>query len=421
MKWQAKMFTAMPEIKQAYPSHRWLFVTQTVRNCDLVDLRATVTAMNKGFERLSKLACFPAIGWIKSVEVTRNSETGQAHPHFHCLMLVDSKYFGGRNYIKQEQWRSLWQRSMRLDYVPVVNVKAVKPKVDKLTGQQDDIGQAIVETLKYSVKESDLVSDENWLVELTTQLKGNAYARLQSTLNESRGDSTPVESLERTWREFKDYSIKNLPEEHYARAYIKNRKIPEQFWDEILFVPQFREFLDKEFPQHSKDEVPNDDRVVLLYTNEKGEITNVAGRALSDTKIRYVTVKVSDEKKLFGLHRLRKQERVYVLEGQFDSYFIENSVASGDSNLGGVAAVFPELDVVLVYDNEPRNRDIVKQIEKSIDSGYNVCLFPESVKGKDVNDMIQNGLTSREIKDIIDANTFSGLGAKLKFTHWKRC
>ena len=142
---------------------------------------------------------------------------------------------------------------------------------------------------------------------------------------------------------------------------------------------------------------------------------------MSDTKIRYVTVKVTDEKKLFGLHRLRKQDKVYVLEGQFDSYFVENSIASGDSNLGGVAAVLPELNVTLVYDNEPRNKDIVKQIEKSIDKGYNVCLFPDSVKGKDVNEMIQNGLTSDEIKTIIESNTFSGLTAKLKFTHWKRC
>lgn len=212
MKWQAKMFTAMPEIKQAYPSHRWLFVTLTVRNCDLVDLRATVTAMNKGFERLSKLACFPAIGWIKSVEVTRNSETGQAHPHFHCLMLVDSKYFGGRNYIKQEQWRSLWQRSMRLDYVPVVNVKAVKPKVDKLTGQQDDIGQAIVETLKYSVKESDLVSDENWLVELTTQLhKTRAVAVggvLKQFLKEEKEDDDLIHIEEKEKEEEIEDSIK---------------------------------------------------------------------------------------------------------------------------------------------------------------------------------------------------------------------
>jgi uncharacterized protein YfkK (UPF0435 family) len=85
-------------------------------------------------------------------------------------MLVDSKYFGGRNYIKQEEWRSLWQRCLRVDYLPVVNVKAVKPKKNKITDELDDIGQAIVETLKYSVKEEDLVADEDWLVELTTQL-----------------------------------------------------------------------------------------------------------------------------------------------------------------------------------------------------------------------------------------------------------
>ena len=253
------------------------------------------------------------------------------------------------------------------------------------------------------------------------QLKGNAHARFQSSLNNSRGDSAESEKLERTWRAFAHYNINNLPEEHYARAYIKNRKIPANFWNEILFVPKFKDFLDEQFPEHSKDEVPNDDRVVLLYTNEKGEITNIAGRALSDTKIRYVTVKVSDEKKVFGLHRVQKENRIYIVEGQFDSFFLPNSVASGDSNLGGVAAIFPELDTVLVYDNEPRNRDIVKQIEKSIDKGYKVCLFPESVKGKDVNDMIQDGLTSEEITSIIDSNTVNGLEAKLKFTLWKRC
>jgi plasmid rolling circle replication initiator protein Rep len=169
MKWQAKMFTAMPQIKEAYPTHRWLFVTLTVRNCDLADLRTTVTAMNKAFVRLTQLKQFPAIGWIRSVEVTRNQETGQAHPHFHCLMLVPPSYFG-KAYIKHDQWRSLWQQCLRSDYLPVVNIKAVKPKKNKLTDELDDIGQAIVEILKYSVKESDLVADENWLVELTKQL-----------------------------------------------------------------------------------------------------------------------------------------------------------------------------------------------------------------------------------------------------------
>lgn len=169
MKWQAKMFSAMPEITQAYPTHRWIFVTLTVRNCDLADLRTVVDGMNKAFKRLSQLKAFPAIGWIKSLEVTRNPETGKAHPHFHCLMLVQPSYFG-KSYIKQEEWRSLWQRCMRVDYAPVVNVKAVKPKKNKLTEELDDIGQAIVETLKYSVKEEDLVADKDWLAELTTQL-----------------------------------------------------------------------------------------------------------------------------------------------------------------------------------------------------------------------------------------------------------
>ena len=170
LKWQAKMFEAIPKISDKYTGHRWLFVTLTVRNCELVDLRSTVADMNKAFTRLSQLKRFPAIGWVKSLEVTRNSETGQAHPHFHCLLLVDSKYFGGRNYIKQEEWQLLWQRCLRVEYLPVVNVKAVKPKKNKVTGEVDDIGQAIVETFKYSVKESDLVADAGWLVDLTSQL-----------------------------------------------------------------------------------------------------------------------------------------------------------------------------------------------------------------------------------------------------------
>lgn len=252
-------------------------------------------------------------------------------------------------------------------------------------------------------------------------LKGNAFARFQSAGDKPSGDPEPVRAMEKTWKSYTHYSIANLPDEHYARAYIKNRKIPEKYWEEILFVPAFKDFLDEEFPDHGKDDIPNDDRIVLFYTNESGEITNVAGRALSDTKIRYVTVKIKDEKKIFGLHRLQKENRVYVLEGQFDSFFIENSVASGDSNLGGIAAAYPELNTVLVYDNEPRNKDIVKQIEKSINLGHTICLFPDTVNGKDINEMIQNGLTSDEIKSIIDNNIFSGLTAKLRFTHWKRC
>lgn len=238
---------------------------------------------------------------------------------------------------------------------------------------------------------------------------------LRSSAFERFSKSTPKLS------NFTNHSVANLPQSHYARTYIENRKIPEKRWGEIFFVENFKEFLDQEFPEHGKEDIPNDDRIVLFYTNESGEITNVAGRALSNTKIRYVTVKIAEEKKVFGLHRLRKQETVYVVEGQFDSFFLDNSVASGDSNLSGMAEFLKDLDVVLVYDNEPRNKDLVRQINGSIEKGYKVCLFPETVEGKDINEMVQKGLTSEQIRSIIDDNTFSGLTAKLKFTQWKRC
>ena len=241
-------------------------------------------------------------------------------------------------------------------------------------------------------------------------LKGNAFARFEST-----------KSSNKTLSQISLQSIDKLPESHFARSYIENRQIPKEFWKEIFFTPTFKDFLDTEFPDHGKEEIPNDERIVLAYTNENGEVTNIAGRALTDTKIRYVTVKILDEKKVFGLHRLRKQEKVYVTEGQFDSLFLPNCVASGDSNLGGVAELLSDCNTVLVYDNEPRNKDIVKQIGKSIEAGYTVCLFPEGMNGKDINEMVLNGFTFDKIKSIIDENTVSGLSAKLKFTNWKRC
>ena len=215
-------------------------------------------------------------------------------------------------------------------------------------------------------------------------------------------------------------SINKLQLEHPAVKYIKSRGIPEKHWNELFYHNAFKDFLDAAFPEHGKEDVPNDSRIILFYTNEKGDITNVAGRALGNSNIRYCTVKLTDEKKLFGLHRLQPKETVYVLEGQFDSFFVPNSIASGDSNLCGVAEYLKDSNCVLVYDNEPRNKEIVKQISRAIEGDYAVCLFPEEAPGKDINEMVQNGMSVDDIKNMIDANTFSGLTAKLRFTSWKK-
>lgn len=190
MKWQAKFFAALPKIQAEYPSHRWIFLTLTVRNCLMSELRTVISDMGKGFKRLSELKLFPAAGWIKSIEVTRNSETNEAHPHIHIMMLVPASYFG-KSYIKQEVWRSLWQKSMRLDYLPVVHVKAIKAKSKSV----DDVAIAAVETLKYTVKESDLVADPDWLIELTTQLHGSKSVAIGGCLKKFMKDESDSDDL----------------------------------------------------------------------------------------------------------------------------------------------------------------------------------------------------------------------------------
>lgn len=171
--WKARFIKALPLIATDYPSARWIFLTLTVRSCDITDLRNTLTLMNKGWKRLSDRKIFPALGWVKSFEVTRNKQDGTAHPHFHVLMMVPSGYFSSAGgYINQKEWRELWRDCLRITYDPVVDVRGVKPKSGRAGEVDPGLGllSAIKETLKYSIKGQNLVTDASWLIELTHQL-----------------------------------------------------------------------------------------------------------------------------------------------------------------------------------------------------------------------------------------------------------
>jgi len=160
--WKAKAHKILPKVVKHFPKHRWLFLTLTVRNCAIAELRETLGWMHKAFIRLTKLKEFPAVGWIKSTEVTRGKNPpGSAHPHFHVLMLVRPSYFGV-NYLSQAKWVQMWQKSLRVDYKPILDVQALKPN-DSLVG-------LLAEVIKYSVKESDLTADRDWFLELTRQV-----------------------------------------------------------------------------------------------------------------------------------------------------------------------------------------------------------------------------------------------------------
>jgi plasmid rolling circle replication initiator protein Rep len=158
--WKAKAYKVLPRIVSDFPTHRWLFVTLTVKNCQITELKETLTWMNKSWQRLTQLKAWPPEGWLRSTEVTRGKD-GSAHPHFHCLLMVKPGYFG-KNYIKQTEWVEMWRRSLRIEYNPVLDVQAVKK------GEQPM--QLVPELLKYCVKESDLVVDREWFIELTRQL-----------------------------------------------------------------------------------------------------------------------------------------------------------------------------------------------------------------------------------------------------------
>ena len=191
--WSARFFKALPEIQAKYPTGRWIFVSLTVKNCELTDLRATLTWMNAAWSKLTRRKEFPALGFVKSTEVTRGVG-GTAHPHFHCLMLVPAGYFT-RGYISHAKWISLWQSCLKTDYPPILDVRVVKSKTttsnDVLDASNQAMAEAVCETLKYAVKPSDLLADPDWLGELTKQLQKTRAISIGGCLKEFFSEDDP--------------------------------------------------------------------------------------------------------------------------------------------------------------------------------------------------------------------------------------
>lgn len=168
----ARFFEAFPRIRTDYPTTRYVFLTLTVKNCPVTELRETIQHMNKAWNRLACRKAFPAIGYIRSLEVTRGKD-GSAHPHFHILLALKPSYFVGRNYLSTAKWSELWQNALRADYTPICDIRIVKSRKqaeNAVEGEIDGIRSAIAEVFKYTVKPSDMVQDADFLLELVNQL-----------------------------------------------------------------------------------------------------------------------------------------------------------------------------------------------------------------------------------------------------------
>ena len=215
-------------------------------------------------------------------------------------------------------------------------------------------------------------------------------------------------------------SIESLPEEHFAKRYIKSRKIPVVFESQLYFAPDFKQFI--ETLGIEKETLHKDDqRLVIPFYDSKKNLIAIQGRALGKSELRYITIKLDDDfDKVFGLDRINQDEMIYVVEGPIDSMFLENAVATADANLESITKLFDKSQVTLVFDNEPRNKQIVEKINLAIDNHFNVVIWPEFIDCKDINEMVLDGFSPDEIQDIISKNTFVNLRAKMEFVNWKK-
>ena len=210
--------------------------------------------------------------------------------------------------------------------------------------------------------------------------------------------------------------ISELNTSHRAKKYLINRGINEDTLSKFYYCPDFKRWTNK----HKKiyDTTDNDDdRIIIPLRNSKGELFGYQGRSLDPTsKMRYITVMLDENApKIYGLEKINTQKPIYILEGPFDSLFVENSVAMCGSDVD--IRTFGWSNYIWVYDNEPRNREIVNRLERSINRGDQVVIWPSNIKEKDVNEMI---LAKHNICDIIKTNTFSELKAKLQLNLWKK-
>ena len=220
-------------------------------------------------------------------------------------------------------------------------------------------------------------------------------------------------------------SISQLPESHPARRLVGERKIPETRHKDLYLCPAFYRFtnflIKNKFPSLGGDHP----RLLIPFRNECGEIFAYQGRSFGSEEPKYITIKLNAEcDKIFGLDKVDKSKHILVVEGPLDSLFLDNCIAVAGSDFSKSLSVQGKLllneDFTIIFDNEPRNSEICKQIEKTIKQGRNVVIWPSYIKQKDINDMVLAGHTKEELQQIIKDNTFSFAQAQLKLSEWRK-
>ena len=223
------------------------------------------------------------------------------------------------------------------------------------------------------------------------------------------------EPIFKNLKQFDLPTIAELNNEHPAKVYLKNRKIPDKFLKQLYYCEHFKKWTNQQ--KYTFESIDRDEPRIIIPLINQGEIIGFQGRSLNKySKIKYITIILDENQpKIYGMDNVKREETIYVTEGPLDSLFVRNSIAmcgaDADISKWGID------NFVRVYDNEPRNTEIVSRYATSISRGERIVIWPISIKEKDINDMVLSGL---DVQSVIESNTYSGLEAKLKFTTWKK-
>ena len=209
--------------------------------------------------------------------------------------------------------------------------------------------------------------------------------------------------------------VSSLGDSHPARVYLEQvRQLPNI--DDIFYARDFNGWINGIIP--NKLHPRKEPRIVIPFRDEQGNVFGVTGRSFEPSGLRYITIMFDEDKpKIFGLDKVDFSKKYYMVEGQFDSMFLKNSIAMAGAD--GNTSFLKNIDkCVTVYDNEARNKEIVARMNKLIDQGRQICIWPNGIKYKDLNDMVT--LENIDVKSVIDENTYSGLSAKLRLSEWRK-
>lgn len=211
--------------------------------------------------------------------------------------------------------------------------------------------------------------------------------------------------------------ISQLQPDHPVKKYVAKRQIPSHQHYRLFYAPKFKTWINSVLPDKFPDTNHEHPRLILPFIDKKGVCFGLTGRGFDPDGLRYLTIMFQDKPKIFGLDKVDFSKPYFVVEGPIDSLFLSNAVAmaGADGNLGGLET--PE-KATFVFDNEPRNKEIHKRMERLIRQGMSVCIWPTSITQKDINDMVLAGLN--DVESIIRANTYKGLEANLKLSAWRK-